>query len=176
MQTTDQAGSSAVLDVAVPSSALNPFAFPRSSDDAVKSAKILIVDDEPAVVQLIGTKLQEAGFTNCKGTADSGRAARYIPMLMPDLVLLDWRMRPVNGEQILQALRGNDRTKNIPVIVVTTADDELTAVRALNLALPTLFPNPFARVNLSHARETRCPPRSIGTSPLSGLSSCNPTC
>ena len=51
---------------------------------------------------------------------------------MPDLVLLDWRMQPVNGEQILRSVRNNDRTKDIPIIVVTTADDELTAVTALN--------------------------------------------
>ena len=123
---------------------VSPFAFPRPTDDVVKNAKILIVDDELAVIQLVSTYLHQAGFRACESVCDSSLALLQILETEPDVVLLDIQMRPVGGLEILELMKRDERTQHIPVIVLTSATDEDTKITALNLGANDFLTKPVA--------------------------------
>ncbi len=105
----------------------NPVDFangdPSSSDDAVKGSLILIVDDVPANLAVLGDLLHGAGYQ--VKAATSGRAAlRYATQdPQPALILLDVMMPEMDGYQVLATLRKDPTTINIPVIFLTALDN-----------------------------------------------------
>ena len=96
---------------------------PALSNDAVKGSLILIVDDVPANLGVLGDLLHEAGYQ--VKAATSGRAAlRYaVQDPQPALVLLDVMMPEMDGYQVLAALRKDPATQDIPVIFLTALDN-----------------------------------------------------
>ncbi len=96
---------------------------PSFTDDAVKGSLILIVDDVPANLSVLGDLLHEAGYQ--VKAATSGRAAlRYaVQEPQPALVLLDVMMPEMDGYQVLASLRKDPLTQNIPVIFLTALDN-----------------------------------------------------
>ena len=137
-----QSPSDAVVSPATNRQELDPFAFPRSTDQTVRSAKVLVVDDEISVVQQIKLLLSRGGFKQVKGVSDSRSVMGVARVWKPALVLLDLRMQPVNGLQILKDMRNDDATSDIPVIVVSSAVDEVTTVTALNLGATDFLSKP----------------------------------
>jgi putative two-component system response regulator len=119
--------------------------FRRPSFDSVKSAKILIVDDEPINVKAVRRYLQTVGYLNLLVCTESELAFELIVSELPDLVLLDIMMPVVDGMQILQAMRGDARTQYIPVIFLTAVDDAETKVRALDLGANDFLAKPIDR-------------------------------
>jgi putative two-component system response regulator len=105
----------------------NPIDFangdPTSSDEAVKGSMILIVDDVPANLTVLGDLLHGAGYQ--VKAATSGRAAlRYATQdPQPALILLDVMMPEMDGYQVLATLRKDPATINIPVIFLTALDN-----------------------------------------------------
>jgi len=96
---------------------------PSFTDDAVKGSLILIVDDVPANLSVLGDLLHDAGYQ--VKAATSGRAAlRYaVQDPQPALVLLDVMMPEMDGYQVLASLRKDPSTKDIPVIFLTALDN-----------------------------------------------------
>ena len=92
---------------------------PMPSADAVQGAQILIVDDLPANLSLLGDLLHGAGYR--VRAANSGRAAlRYaLQEPHPALILLDVMMPEMDGYQVIAALRENPQSRDIPVIFLT---------------------------------------------------------
>ncbi len=132
--------------------AKSPFMFPRPTDDLVRDAKIAIVDDEPAIANLIQSHLKNVGFRNFEIITDSRLAHASIAANQPDIVLLDVHMGEVSGWQVLESLRRDDRTQHIPVLIQTSANDEETRVTAFNfgafdfLTKPIIVSELIARV------------------------------
>jgi len=93
------------------------------SADAVKGALLLIVDDVPANLSMLGDLLHDAGYR--VKAATSGRAAlRYAAQEpRPALILLDVMMPEMDGYQVLAALRQDPATRDIPVIFLTALDN-----------------------------------------------------
>ena len=96
---------------------------PSFTDDAVKGSLILIVDDVPANLSVLGDLLHDAGYQ--VKAATSGRAAlRYaVQDPQPALVLLDVMMPEMDGYQVLATLRKDPATSDIPVIFLTALDN-----------------------------------------------------
>lgn len=126
----------------------SPFAFPRPTDVAVKNAKVLLIDDEPAVTKLIEKYLREAGYQNCESICDANQAVHRITAVEPDVILLDIHMSPVGGMEIIQAIRTDERTQHIPIIVLTSSKDETTKVTALNLGANDFLTKPVSLCEL----------------------------
>jgi DNA-binding response OmpR family regulator len=79
---------------------------------------ILVVDDEPAVVDLIGLHLTEAGYEVV--TAATGRAALEITAVRrPDLILLDLMLPDIDGFSVCEILRGAEATAAIPIVITS---------------------------------------------------------
>lgn len=85
--------------------------------------KILIVDDDETMVNLLATILEIEGYTVRKAL-DGEAALKIISEEIPDLVLLDIMMPGVDGFEVLASLRNDPRTEELPVIMLTARSDD----------------------------------------------------
>lgn len=121
----------------------SPFIFPRSNDQLVKNASIMIVDDEPSTTVVIRKHLQLAGFNNFTLISDSNKVMEAIQRVNPDVILLDLCM-PVNGIEILKRVRECESIRHIPVLTLTSNDDEMTRTTLLNLGASDFINKPVS--------------------------------
>lgn len=93
---------------------------------------ILVVDDEPAIRDMITFALERAGMT-CESVADAHEALITINENRPDLILMDWMMPGISGIELTRRLRKSSYTADIPIIMLTakvTEDDKVTGFEA----------------------------------------------
>lgn len=89
------------------------------------SKSVLVVDDDQFLVDVLVEKLQNSGFV-AKGVFSGQEALDSINEGAPDIILLDLIMPGMNGMEVLQKLKSDDRTKHIPVVILTNlADNEM---------------------------------------------------
>jgi len=92
--------------------------------------KILIVDDDLTLREMYEERLKFDGFVVI-GASDGEEALEKTRQEMPNLILLDIMMPKMNGVDVLNHLRSDEATKNIPVIVLTALVQEIDKVKAL---------------------------------------------
>ncbi len=107
-----------------------------------KAATIVMVDDEPITTEVIQTFLDDDGYSNFVTTDQSTEALELIQKHRPDVVLLDLMMPEVSGFDILTAMRADDELKHIPAIVLTSATDGDTKLKALELGATDFLAKP----------------------------------
>ena len=108
----------------------------REGPDPLKppeAGRILIVDDEPAITEVLTSQLRNAGFSNVDSINDAKLTLAKISVDHPDLVILDIRMPGINGLEILRKLRETSEIASIPVVVMTSSDDDRIRMAALKL-------------------------------------------
>lgn len=115
------------------------------SPDAVFSASILIVDDEPTNVLVLQAHLERAGYVNIDATSDPQLVVGMCRDKQYDLVLLDLNMPILNGFQIMDHFSRMDCMAGVPVLVVTAMADLETRVRALQAGANDYVTKPFER-------------------------------
>lgn len=88
--------------------------------------RVMLVEDRAADVRLTKRALSKAGYALDIAVAENGQDAidQLTAGYKPDLILLDWMMPLMNGGEVLAALRQSEEWRSIPVIVLTTSDDE----------------------------------------------------
>ena len=96
-------------------------------------AKILIVEDEPAVRELITYNLQQAGYDTVHAE-DAEKAMAVINAALPGLILLDWMLPKMSGVEFARTLRRHERTRWIPIIMLTARAQEADKVMGLDIA------------------------------------------
>ena len=95
--------------------------------------KILIVDDEESIRELLEMLLESNGFSNIKTASDGEIALEIIEEWEPDLILLDLMLPKVDGLTICKRLRSEEKTSNIPIIMLTAKSEESDIVLGLEL-------------------------------------------
>ena len=111
--------------------------------DTDRVAKILVVDDNPDNVELARAVVESAGYAAV--TASDGiEALECVKASLPDLILLDVMMPRLDGLGVLQALRNNPATSQIPVIMLTAKAAVAERVAGLQLGADDYVPKPFA--------------------------------
>ena len=95
--------------------------------------KILIVDDEPLVSGMLFAQLSESGYQNIDTENEATKAVERIHEYLPDLVILDIRMPRINGLEILSQLKSDELTSSIPVLIMTSSNDDRIRLAALKL-------------------------------------------
>jgi two-component system, OmpR family, phosphate regulon response regulator PhoB len=105
--------------------------------------KILIVDDEAAIREMIRTGLELAGF-DCLEAEDAHQAHQRIVDCQPDLVLLDWMMPQTSGLELLRRLKRDELWRELPVIMLTAKDDEDNRVQGLDVGADDYITKPFS--------------------------------
>ena len=107
------------------------------------NTSVLLVEDEPAIVELVKYSLREAGWDI--RTADTvGSAWDSITHGKPDLVLLDWMLPDQTGLRLLARLRGDRDFQDIPVIMLTAKSMEEDKLAGLNTGADDYVTKPFS--------------------------------
>lgn len=107
------------------------------------SATILVVEDEPSIQELIVASLQLAGHRTMR--ADSAEeAVRLINESLPDVVLLDWMLPGMTGIQYARRLRSVERTRYLPIIMLTARGEEHDKVAGLESGADDYLTKPFS--------------------------------
>ncbi len=104
---------------------------------------ILVVEDEPAIKELLRVNLADAGYDVC-AVADAEAAEREIEKAIPSLVLLDWMLPGKSGLTFAKELRGDARTRLLPIIMVTARTDEADKVAGLEAWVDDYVTKPFS--------------------------------
>jgi two-component system phosphate regulon response regulator PhoB len=107
------------------------------------SASILVVEDEPAIQELLRVNLEDAGFS-VHAVADAESAHAQIRSELPDLILLDWMLPGQSGLAFARSLRGDARTRELPIIMVTARSDEADRVAGLEVWVDDYVTKPFS--------------------------------
>ncbi|AMC35610.1 phosphate regulon transcriptional regulator PhoB [Iodobacter sp. LRB] len=106
-------------------------------------ANILLVEDEPAIQELIAFNLSQAGHHVMR--ADSAESAQNIVRnALPDLILLDWMLPGMTGIDFAKKLRSEERTRQIPLIMLTARSDEQDKVIGLETGADDYITKPFS--------------------------------
>ena len=95
--------------------------------------RILCIEDEPDMIELIRLILSRHGF-EVSGANGGVEGARKIREEMPDLVLLDIMMPDMDGWEVYQQIKADEKTKDIPVVVVTAKAQNIDKVLGLHIA------------------------------------------
>jgi DNA-binding response OmpR family regulator len=104
---------------------------------------ILVAEDQQHVRSLVEYKLRNSGYTVI--CVDDGKSALEKAIdLVPDLILLDIMMPLMTGFEVLSALRQNDKTKNVPVLMVTALSKEDEVLKGLELGADDYITKPFS--------------------------------
>ena len=107
------------------------------------NATIMIVEDEPAIQELLSFNVARAGFQAvCAGDADA--AWEQIQNRAPDLILLDWMLPDTSGVALAKQLRADARTREIPIIMLTARGEERDKVLGLESGADDYITKPFS--------------------------------
>jgi two-component system phosphate regulon response regulator PhoB len=110
-------------------------------------AKLLIVDDEPAIREMVSFQLGRYGYS-CRSAADAQEAAVSIQQQRPDLILLDWMMPGKSGIEFAQELRDNHYTRDIPIILLTARGEENDKITGFGAGADDYITKPFSSKEL----------------------------
>ena len=106
-------------------------------------SRVLVVEDESAIAELISLNLRHAGYeVTLAASADQARLE--IDRVLPDLVILDWMLPGQSGLAFAKRLRGETRTRELPIIMLTARDDEGDKVAGLDAGADDYLTKPFS--------------------------------
>ncbi|TXF13777.1 phosphate regulon transcriptional regulator PhoB [Pelomicrobium methylotrophicum] len=107
------------------------------------SATVLVVEDEPGIQELIAYNLKQAGHLPLRARS-AEEAMQIVKNALPDLVLLDWMLPGASGIELARRLRADERTKAIPIIMLTARTEERDKVSALDTGADDYITKPFS--------------------------------
>ena len=113
----------------------------------LRPARILVVDDQPANIQILGAVLGAQGHEIVPAT-DGASALRRLAMRLPDLILLDLLMPVMDGFEVCRQIKARPDWREIPIIFLSAADDKELIVRALDAGGIDFITKPFSHAEL----------------------------
>jgi two-component system, OmpR family, phosphate regulon response regulator PhoB len=105
--------------------------------------RILIVEDEPAIAELLTINLKHNGFAPV-WAGDSIAAQRELDAVLPDVILLDWMLPGQSGLSLARKWRADQRTKAVPIILLTAKSDETDKIAGLDSGADDYITKPFS--------------------------------
>jgi len=106
-------------------------------------SRILVVEDEPAIAELIAINLRHAGF-EVTVAADADEAQDAVDGVLPALVVLDWMLPGRSGYALVRQWRAVPRTRALPVIMLTARSEEADKVSGLDAGADDYLTKPFS--------------------------------
>lgn len=107
------------------------------------TAHILLVEDEPAIQELLAFNVTQCGYRVLQAN-NAEMAMSIINRALPDLILLDWMMPGMSGVELARRLRADQRTHDIPIIMLTARTDERDKVQGLESGADDYMTKPFS--------------------------------
>src|SRR5215208_2873235 len=114
----------------------------RPSGQVMGSARILVVDDDPGMLQTITWILKEHGYDVASAQGGAGMWEQ-LELRLPDLLLLDVIMPGADGFELLEQLKSDDRWRELPVLMVSSLPPEEATVKTLGLGAADFVRKPF---------------------------------
>jgi diguanylate cyclase (GGDEF)-like protein len=109
---------------------------------SLRNSRVMLVDDDPLMTELVQGYLEEAGYHNFVVTNDPREALPLMHEQKPSVVLLDLMMPQMSGFEVLELVRREKALRVVPVIVLTAASDSDSKLRALQLGATDLLAKP----------------------------------
>ena len=109
--------------------------------------RVLVVEDEAAIAELIALNLRHAGF-EVPVAANADDAQQEVDRVLPDLVVLDWMLPGFSGLQLARRWRGDARTREMPIIMLTARAEEADKVSGLDAGADDYLTKPFSTQEL----------------------------
>jgi DNA-binding response OmpR family regulator len=106
------------------------------------SARVLVVDDDPEVVDAVGEALQDDGY-RVETATDGASALKSVLEAPPDLIVLDVRMPNLNGWEFCEIVRRQSHTRDVPVLFLTACTDVRDQITAMQVGGSDHLPKPF---------------------------------
>lgn len=107
--------------------------------------KILLIEDEQSIRELICMTLEMAGYNTVYTAADGENGLMLAESKQPDLILLDLMLPGIDGLNVCRRLKSNEDTRNIPIIMLTAKSEESDVVLGLELGANDYVTKPFSR-------------------------------
>src|SRR5690554_7595738 len=114
---------------------------------------ILVVEDEPAIQELIAVNLSFAGHKVLRAS-NAEQARTLIDAELPDLILLDWMLPGMSGPALAKVLRRDERTEQVPIIMLTAKSSEQDKVYGLELGADDYTTKPYSPKELRSENRT----------------------
>ncbi len=109
----------------------------------MRKPRILIVEDEPSIAELIAVNLRHNGFDPVWAEDGEG-AQRELDAVLPDAVLLDWMLPGQSGLALARRWRADPRTKTLPILMLTARGDEADKISGLDAGADDYITKPFS--------------------------------
>jgi len=109
----------------------------------MKKAKVLVVDDEKDIIELVSYNLEKEGFKVISATA-SEKALELISSEEPEIIILDLMLPGIDGLDVCRELKRRDQTSSIPIIMLTAKGEESDIVIGLELGADDYMTKPFS--------------------------------
>ncbi|MBL0420400.1 phosphate regulon transcriptional regulator PhoB [Ramlibacter sp. AW1] len=109
--------------------------------------RVLVVEDEPHIAELITVNLRHHGFTPV-WSEDGDAAQRELDAVLPDVILLDWMLPGQTGLSLARKWRTDARTRGVPILMVTARGDEPDKVAGLDAGADDYITKPFSTQEL----------------------------
>ena len=134
---------------------------------------VLIVEDEPAIAELISVNLKHSGFRPI-WAMDSATAQAELDAVLPDVILLDWMLPGESGLTLAKRWRSHPRSKDVPIIMITARSDEIDRVAGLDAGADDYIAKPFSTKELlariRAVLRRRAPEQDVGVVTVGALS------
>jgi two-component system phosphate regulon response regulator PhoB len=107
------------------------------------SANVLVVEDEPQIQELLAVNLEHAGH-RVRRAASAAEAEAAIRAALPDVVVLDWMLPGESGLSLARRLRGDARTRDLPILMLTARAMENDKISGLEAGADDYLTKPFS--------------------------------
>ena len=108
-----------------------------------KQMPILIVDDYKTMLRIVRNLLKALGFENVDEATDGTMALQMVGVKQYGLVISDWNMEPMSGYEFLKHVRANEKTRNLPFIMVTAESKTENVIAAKQAGVSNYIVKPF---------------------------------
>ncbi len=109
----------------------------------MKRLRALIVEDEPAISELLAINLRHNGFEPVL-CVDGEQAQRELDAVLPDIILLDWMLPGTSGIALARKWRSQERTRQIPILLLTARSEETDKIQGLDAGADDYITKPFS--------------------------------
>ena len=106
-------------------------------------SRILVVEDEAAIAELVAINLRHAGF-EVRVAGDATSAVQSVDKMLPDLIVLDWMLPGQSGLALLKSWRAQSRTKALPIVMLTARGEEADKLAGLDGGADDYLSKPFS--------------------------------
>ncbi|MBS7806681.1 phosphate regulon transcriptional regulator PhoB [Variovorax sp. PCZ-1] len=113
----------------------------------MKRLRALIVEDEPAISELLAINLRHNGFEPVV-CMDGEQAQRELDAVLPDIVLLDWMLPGASGIALARQWRKAERTRQVPILLLTARSEETDKIQGLDAGADDYITKPFSTQEL----------------------------